>query len=386
MLLLFSLLATFALAQDCDVSGFAKPSQKRRECAKRTDCDWKGRTETTPGNFIEGTCSSSSSCASLNQNRCKKRNTCYINWTKVGQPCEDYNPNQAYPCSQLSGKRNQKKCAAQPLCINGSGDRQNKLCLDLPADIENQDCGTYSNKPNKNLCNEHSKCEWVNKDKLCIPKKELIKTCPTIFNQNECVINHSGCKWVNNLCVAMGCAEITDRTMCNASKNVCSWYQGFNADDFDPKKNKNKQRNDPNNQPKFDDAPKCRDGFKKCSDIMVENHCKLAESKYGINNCHWNAEAKEIPNANRCDTIRACKDYTDSTECQLAQNMQNDKCVWQKSGAIMRCMEFACDSAALDTKNKCNTVGCHWHRNKDKRDPESEGYCGVFDLDNGRRL
>jgi len=386
MLWLFSLLATYALAQNCDVSGFAKSAQKRRECKSREGCKWSGRKEDDQQNVTPGSCDGASTCGALTQNQCKKRNNCYINWTANGRPCQNYNPAQEYPCGQLSGKKNYKKCQDQPKCINGSGDRNLKTCLDLPDNIDDQDCNNFSNRPNKNLCVLHKKCQWVIKNKKCVPKADIIKTCATIGDRNECEKNHSGCKWAQNQCQAMECDEIDDRTMCNSSKRKCQWYQGFNPDDFDHRKNKDDQRQDPNNQPKFENEGTCRDGISNCQSILVENFCLLAQTKYGKSGCTWNKEAKEINGATRCSTTAPCSDNGDPTSCQTSDNMLGDKCVWQKSGDKMRCMEFACDSSTLNTKNKCNTVGCHWHRNKDKRDPNSQGYCAVYDLSKGRRL
>lgn len=390
MLVLLSLLAAIGFAQDCTegISPGDNTSQKRRQCKKLDGCKWKSAREEN-GVELPGECSATDSCAALSNNECKKRKRCYINWTTNGQPCQDFDPALDYPCNQLSGRVNQDKCDAQRNCIRGSGDRANKQCVTVPANLQDQPCTDFSGKPNKYLCKSVEKCRWNIGDKSCgLKKLPAEKPCSTINRELECNNNPNGCQWAGNQCNSLTCSQITDRVKCNASDRDCSWSTGMNAKDYDIKKNKKKQKDDLKDTLGDRDGF-CQNGVRDCGDIMVENHCVLSNVKFGLANCYWNPEAKEM-GVPRCSTIRPCAAHTNSgrVACLQEQNMLGggNRCVFQKSGDLDRCMEFDCTSAQLDTKNKCNTVGCHWHRNKDKRDPNSKGYCGILDYEQGRRL
>jgi len=394
MLILLSLLAAIGYAQvDCTqgINVNDNVSQKRRQCKKLDGCKWKSAHE-DGGVLIPGACSEASSCAALKHNECKKRNNCYINWAANGKPCQDFNPGQTYPCAQLSGKRNQDKCDAQAGCIRGSGDRANKECVPIPANLQSRPCSDFSGKPNKYLCNSVEKCRWVRggpNAKTCeLKKRPAEKSCNSINAQLECNNNPNGCLWNGSQCTEVACNQLTDRVKCNASDRGCTWSTGMNAKDYDITKNKQDQKN------ALKDTLGARDGFcqngvRNCDDIMTESFCIISNIKYGVNGCYWNKEAKEMDRP-RCATIQPCSAHTNAGRavCLSNQNMLGgaNRCVWQKSGDLDRCMEFDCTDARLDTKNKCNTVGCHWHRNKDKRDPLSEGYCGILDFSKGRRL
>lgn len=391
MLVLLSLLAAIGFAQDCTqgISDDDNTSQKRRQCKKLAGCKWKSAYEDN-GQQIPGSCSATDACSALSHNACKRRNRCYINWAAPGRPCQDYDPDAEYPCAELSGKRNQDKCDKQPKCIRGSGDRANKVCLTIPDNVQELPCETFSNKPNKYLCISVEKCRWIhsgaNAKQCVLKKKPEEKRCDTVNAEAECNNQPNGCIWQNNRCNEMNCNQINDRVKCNASDKGCTWSQGMNAKDYDIKKNKRDQKdalkNTLGNREGF-----CQPGVKSCDEIITESHCLLANLKHGLSGCYWNPEAKEMGRP-RCSTREPCAAHTNKgrVDCLANRNMFNDNCVYQKSGDFDRCMEFACDDAALDTKNKCNTVGCHWHRNKDKRDPNSQGFCGILDYSKGRRL
>lgn len=364
-------------------------SQKRRQCKKLNGCKWQSAREVN-GVEVPGSCSESSTCAALSQNQCKKRNNCYIKWDQVGRPCLDYDEDQSYPCAALSGKRNQDKCDKQPNCIRGSGDRANKVCITIPANAQDLPCASFDGKPNKYLCNSIEKCTWNDrgeKAKTCVLKrKPERKQCNQITEQLECNNNPNGCLFNvgQNRCEALACGSITDRTKCNASSNGCTWSSGMNAKDYDIKKNRKKQKDDMKDNEGARDGF-CQEGVKECEEIVVENHCVLSNVKYGISGCFWNPEAKEMGRP-RCSTVEPCAAHSSENTCLQRNNMFGNRCFWGFSKDVFRCMEFECTSNRLDSKNKCNTVGCWWHRNKDKRDPNSQGYCGVYDISQGRRL
>lgn len=383
MLVLLSLLAALGFAQDCNIPDDMNDSQKRRECKKRPTCKWQGKREDN-GVTVEGTCAATTSCNALNANQCKKRNNCHINDNKNGKPCEDYNPGQSYPCGQLSGKKNMKKCANQPNCVNGSGDRQLKECLPIPTDIQTHQCSEYHEKPNKYLCLLIKKCTWESRLRQCVIKKkpEPVR-CDLLTNRQECSANPNGCDWQGGQCRSLNCNQLTDRVKCNMSNQKCTWFEGFHATDFEVDKKKGDQRDDKKDVEGARDGT-CKNGVSRCEDIYVEGHCLLSKVKHGVDGCFWNEEAKEMGRP-RCSSRKPCGQNQGETECLRSNNMFNNACVWQLSENNDRCMEFACDDDRLDTKNKCNTVGCHWHRNKDKRDPESKGFCGILDHSKGRR-
>lgn len=390
MLVLLSLLAAIGFAQNCDV-GTGNPSQKRRACKKLPDCKWNSSIEDN-GVITPGECVAATSCAGQTANKCKKRNTCFIDWADPLKPCLDYNPDVEMPCNRLSGKKNMEKCNKQDKCIWGSGDRANKECVPIPTDLQTRACETYNGKPYKYICKKIEKCTWVDRGtdaKKCVLKrKPFEKTCSTVTAQLECNNQPNGCVWTQNQCRELNCPQINDRMKCQKSDKGCQWAEGMHPGDYDVSRNKKDQKDALKNTLGARDGY-CKNGIKTCQDIMVENFCILSSTKYGINGCHWNKEAKEMGRS-RCHTTPPCSAHDKTNDngltCQSADNMNGGKCVWQKSGNVNRCMEFDCGSAQVQEKNKCNTVGCHWHRNKDKRDPLKVGYCGVLDFAKGRRL
>lgn len=393
MLVLLSLLVAIGYAQvDCTegINDNDNTSQKRRQCKKLAGCKWQSAREVN-GVEVPGTCSATSTCAALSQNQCKKRNTCYIKWDQVGRPCLDYNPAQEYPCASLSGKRNQDKCNKQPKCIRGSGDRANKVCITIPDNAQDLPCATFDGKPNKYLCNSIEKCTWSergeNAKKCILKRRPEEKSCSSITEQLECNNNPNGCTFEvgNNRCVSLRCNQISDRMRCQRSDEGCQWAEGITAKDYDITKNREKQKE----EMKDDEALRtgfCSNGVRNCDDIMTEGSCILSDVNHGISGCYWNPEAKEMGRP-RCSTRQPCAAHSDETACLSNNNMFNNRCSWGYSKDAFRCLEFDCtDQSTLDTKNKCNTVGCWWHRNKNKRDPNSKGFCGVYDVREGRRL
>jgi len=380
MIWALALLAAGAMAQaDCDVSSLPSRRKRRKECKARAACNWSVGQET---------CSESDSCASLTSGKCGKRNNCFLDFNDSNK-CKDYNPAVEHNCAELGGKKNAAKCNAQPKCVISGGKGKNKPCLTIPDDLDSQSCSNFSGAANKFLCNRHANCDFLKDGNTCVDAV-VDGACSGETNERNCGLNKNGCSWDGSNCNAQTCAEITfaahgrfARNKCESSSQNCKWYSGHHKSEFDRTGNKADDRATQAGDRKDKDGTCADGGVTACGDIVTQAKC----NSHGSLTCFWNERSTHM-GKDMCQTVPPCDTHTRSGQsvCELGDSIKGSgaKCVWQMSGDQMACMEYACDDADLDTKNKCNKIGCHWHRGKVKN--TKNPYCGVFDLSQGRRL